>query len=334
MRWLAGRLLAALAVWRGVRHRGEPLALEPGGDPGAPPAVDPRRRHVPADPRAETLVAALLLGCALAALAFVVLYVAYDDTQLLGLTGGLSLALLAGALIVAGLHVVPQVTDVTQRPDLEPRDEPEQVAQELRAGTEGVSRRRLLAAAGGAAGAAVAAAAIVPAASLGPRVGDRLGQSPWRRGTALVGEDDAPLLAQDVTLGGFMTAFPQGGDKRELGSPIVLVRLRPAELRLPPARARWAPLGIVAYSKICTHAGCAIALYRSPKDPQTSKGPGLVCPCHYSTFDPARAAKVVFGPAGRPLPQLPLAIDEAGALRAAGPLSGPVGPAWWGVRHA
>src|SRR5205085_2907301 len=91
--------------------------------------------------------------------------------------------------------------------------------------------------------------------------------------------------------------------------------------------------GIVAYSKICTHAGCAVALYRKPTFPTVEPRPALVCPCHYSTFDPARGAKVLFGPAGRPLPQLPLFVGPSGELRAAGNLSGPVGPAWWGVRN-
>ena len=44
-------------------------------------------------------------------------------------------------------------------------------------------------------------------------------------------------------------------------------------------------------------------------------------------------AKVLFGPAGRPLPQLPLEIDGDGNLRARGGFSGPVGPSWWGVRR-
>jgi ubiquinol-cytochrome c reductase iron-sulfur subunit len=110
--------------------------------------------------------------------------------------------------------------------------------------------------------------------------------------------------------------------------------VNPASLQLPPARRRWAPRGVVAFSKVCTHAGCAVTLYRSPLYQPTSQPPGLVCPCHYSTFDPRRAAKVVFGPAGRPLPQLPLAIAPDDTLVAAGPLSGPVGPAWWGVGKA
>jgi ubiquinol-cytochrome c reductase iron-sulfur subunit len=89
----------------------------------------------------------------------------------------------------------------------------------------------------------------------------------------------------------------------------------------------------VAYSKICTHAGCAIALYRKPTFRPVEPEPALVCPCHYSTFNPATGASVIFGPAGRPLPQLPLMIDERGDLRAAGNFSGPVGPSWWGVRY-
>jgi ubiquinol-cytochrome c reductase iron-sulfur subunit len=87
----------------------------------------------------------------------------------------------------------------------------------------------------------------------------------------------------------------------------------------------------MAYSKICTHAGCAIALFRAPLYPDRSPGYALVCPCHYSTFDVLHGADLVFGPAGRPLPQLPLRLAADGTLAAAGPMSGPVGPAWWGV---
>jgi ubiquinol-cytochrome c reductase iron-sulfur subunit len=322
---LLGRLLAALFVWRRVVTRPRPPL---------PPPPDPRRREVPGDRRAEAVVAALLLAAAAAALAFVLLYALDDDTQLLGLAGGVALALLAAALLIAAARVVPQVTEVERRPELDLRDEQEAVAGELRRGLEGVTRRRLLLAAGGAAATTAAVAAAAPLASLGPRVDGRLGASPWRRSRRLVLEDGAPLRAEAVVEGSFVTAFPEGADKRELGSPVVLVRLPEADLRLPPERRRWAPGGIVAYSKICTHAGCAIALYRTPAFPPVEKRPALVCPCHYSTFDPARGAKVLFGPAGRPLPQLPLEVDDEGVLRSAGPFSGPVGPAWWGVGHA
>ena len=104
------------------------------------------------------------------------------------------------------------------------------------------------------------------------------------------------------------------------------------ELKLPSGREGWAPEGILAFSKICTHAGCAINLYRYPLYPEAEPRPALVCPCHYSTFDPATGGGVIFGPAGRPLPQLPLAICSGGVLRAAGNFSAPVGPSWAGVR--
>jgi ubiquinol-cytochrome c reductase iron-sulfur subunit len=89
----------------------------------------------------------------------------------------------------------------------------------------------------------------------------------------------------------------------------------------------------VAYSKICTHAGCAVAMLRYPLFEAHSASPALVCPCHYSTFDVATGGTVLFGPAGRPLPQLPIAIARDGTLRAAGSLSGDVGPAWFGINR-
>jgi ubiquinol-cytochrome c reductase iron-sulfur subunit len=170
----------------------------------------------------------------------------------------------------------------------------------------------------------------MPAASLGPGA-DVLGESPWKRGTRLVDEDGKPLRPQDIPLGGFASAYPQGADKRELGSPVVLVHIDPRTIDLPPDRRGWAAGGILAFSKICTHAGCAVSLFRYPKYEPTSKPPALVCPCHYSTFDVRRAARPVFGPAVRALPQLPIYVDAAGELRAGGGFSGSVGPSWWRV---
>jgi ubiquinol-cytochrome c reductase iron-sulfur subunit len=103
-------------------------------------------------------------------------------------------------------------------------------------------------------------------------------------------------------------------------------------LRLPQSRAGYDAQGIVAYSKICTHAACAISLYRAPLFQPDEPRPALVCPCHYSTFDPADGGSVTFGPAGRALPMLPLAVDGRGYLRAKGTFSGAIGPSWSGVR--
>jgi ubiquinol-cytochrome c reductase iron-sulfur subunit len=174
----------------------------------------------------------------------------------------------------------------------------------------------------------------VPAASLGPAVGDTPSDTPWKRGVRLVDEKDREIRPEDLAVGGFLTAFPQGADRRELGSPVVLVRVDPSTLELPPERRGWAPEGILAFSKVCTHAGCAVTLFRSPKfEPGNETEPALQCPCHYSTFAVRRAAEVTLGPAPRPLPQLPLTLDTQGRLVAGGPLSGPVGPSWWGVRE-
>jgi ubiquinol-cytochrome c reductase iron-sulfur subunit len=296
---------------------------------------DPSRRLLTGAAWAQPLVAVLLLLAGLASFGLVSLFVFEPNTQLLGVCGGLALALLAGALVLAGRLLVPQETSVEHRPrPVADREEAKQVLEQVRAGAEGITRRRLLVGAAGMAGAGLTAAVAIPVVALGPGIEDQLSQTPWRAGRILVDEQGKPILAVAVTEGSFLTAFPQGADDENLGSPVVLVRVDPATLKLPAGRAGWAPQGILAYSKICTHAACAISLYRSPLSPSTqARGPALVCPCHYSTFDVLDGASVEFGPAGRPLPQLPLTIDNTGVLRADGPLSGPVGPSWWGDRQ-
>jgi ubiquinol-cytochrome c reductase iron-sulfur subunit len=298
---------------------------------GRQPEVDPSERHTGAPAWAELLVVAVLLLVPVAALAFVALFVLDPNTQLLGLALSAALALLACALVLAGRWLVPQETKVEQRPRLADPDAAREVIEQAAGGVEGITRRRLLAGAAGVAGAGLTAAVVIPVAALGPGLEEQLRRTPWRAGRALVDEQGNPMLAADIIERSFQTAFPQGADQENLGSPVVVVRVDPATLRLPAGRAGWAPQGILAYSKICTHAACAISLFRDPLSPSTeSKGPALVCPCHYSTFDVLDGGSVEFGPAGRPLPQLPLRIDSAGVLRAAGPMSGPVGPSWWG----
>jgi ubiquinol-cytochrome c reductase iron-sulfur subunit len=196
-----------------------------------------------------------------------------------------------------------------------------------------ITRKRMLLGAGATAGGALAVAALTPVLSLGP-IWDTapLQESPWARGRRVVDDHGAPIAADDINQETFYTGFPEGESKENLGSPLIIVRLDPAKIHLPPGRSGWAPRGILAYSKICTHAGCAIELYRKPTFPVVEPEPALVCPCHYSTFNPADGASVIYGPAGRPLPQLPLMIDSDGNLRAAGNYSARVGPGWWAVR--
>jgi ubiquinol-cytochrome c reductase iron-sulfur subunit len=294
---------------------------------------DPSQRTTGAPAWAERLVLGLLIAIPVAALGFVALFVLDPNTQLLALTLAAALALTAAALVIASRLLVPQETKVEQRPRLEDREAVREVEQDAGAGVEGITRRRLLIGAAGAAGAGVAAAVAIPVVALGPGIEDQLSRTPWHAGRALVDDEGKPILGAEINEGSFITAFPEHADKDDLGSPIVVVRVDPATLKLPATRAGWAPYGLLAYSKICTHAACAISLYRSPLSPSTqARGPALVCPCHYSTFDVLNGGEVEFGPAGRPLPQLPLSVDAAGVLRAAGPMSGAVGPAWWGDR--
>jgi ubiquinol-cytochrome c reductase iron-sulfur subunit len=318
------RLLIALYGFLRLRRRRERPAHE---EPAAPP---------PPNRGAENAVIVLLLLAALCGAAFIFFYATSSiphQTQWLGLSIGGALALVAAALIVLGRTLLDEDEVAEDYPASEHPSEQEEIGQLVERSGSRFTRKGLMKAAGGAAAVTVGAALVAPAASLGPVAGtNSLYDTPWKRGRRLVDVRGKPLLAADIEAGTFYTAFPEGANRDELGSPVVVVRLAPSALRLPTSRRGWAPEGILAYSKICTHAGCAVALYRKPTFPPIDPRPALVCPCHYSTFDPARGGKVIFGPAGRGLPQLPLEIDSAGNLRAAGNFSGPIGPSWWGVR--
>jgi ubiquinol-cytochrome c reductase iron-sulfur subunit len=286
--------------------------------------------------RAELAVVALFGAGALCAIGFVVVY-AIDSiphqTQFLGLALGLSFFSLAAACGLIGLRLVDSEEHAEDYPAEEHTVEVLQVEELLDQSAERFTRKRLVLAAGLGAAGALGAALVVPALSLGPALDlASLADAPWTRGRRLVGEDGRPLRVDQIERDTFYTAYPEHADREELGAPLVVVRLLTSELHLPAGRVGWAPHGIVAYSKICTHAGCAISLYRKPTFPAIEPKPALVCPCHYSTFDPATGGSVLFGPAGRPLPQLPLIVGPNGELRAAGTFSGPVGPAWWGSR--
>ena len=287
----------------------------------------------PRSPGSELLVVVLLLLAAAAAVVFVVVYALSANTQLLGLSIGGALVLLAAVFYVIAKRLVPQAESDEPYSQLIHQPEQEEVARRFEESASRLTRKRLLVVAAGSAGTALAVAVVTPLASLGPILDtDRLYRSPWTRGRRLVDASGKPLKASEVVERSLFSAFPEGADPKDLASPIVLVRVEAGDLDLPDGRENWAPGGIVAYSKICTHAACAVSLYRSPLNEPTAPKPALVCPCHFSTFDPAKGAAVLFGPAGRPLPQLPLEIDGDGNLVAGGDFSGPVGPAWWGVR--
>lgn len=188
-----------------------------------------------------------------------------------------------------------------------------------------ITRRRFLVRLLAGTGALLAAALALPVFSLGPEPGRALFVTGWRRGIRVVDQDGHPVRADDLSLESVMTVFPEG----EVGRPdsqTMLIRLRPSDLRLPAGREGWAPDGHVAYSKVCTHAGCPVGLYRAQDQV-------LICPCHQSTFDVTRGAVSIFGPAARPLPQLPLEVNPDGYLVASDGYDSPVGPSFWNITH-
>jgi ubiquinol-cytochrome c reductase iron-sulfur subunit len=162
----------------------------------------------------------------------------------------------------------------------------------------------------------------------GPMPKNDLTTTFWKAGIRLTKDPEGGAIkASDLTLGSVVHVMPEGIDKLTTGkieergkAAVLLVRLDPADLAsksLPGAYN-----GIVAYSKICTHLGCPVALYEQ-------RTHHLLCPCHQSTFDLTDGCKVVFGPAKRPLPQLPITVDEQGYLVAKAGFDQPVGPSYW-----
>ena len=307
---------------------------------GRPKLVE-RERIVPPKPGeggAELAAIALLAAGALCAIAFPVIY-ALDTlprhTQLLGASLGLAFLFVGAALIVTARRLIVTEELEEDYPATEYPEEQETIVQLVEESGGGITRRGLFKLALAGAGGALGIALITPAASLGPvlDIGPYF-KTPWRRGRRLVDEQGRPYRADEIEEKSFYTAFAEGGDKEEMASSVVLVRLAQNQLDLPPDLAHYPARGIVAYSKICTHAGCAISLYRSPLFAgDEPKKPALVCPCHYSTFDVGNGGEVLFGPAGRKLPMLPIYVDGAGELRAAGNFDEAVGPSWWGVRN-
>ena len=200
-------------------------------------------------------------------------------------------------------------------------------------GESGFSRRKLIRRSMYGALAFFPIPAIIIFGDLGPVVGDTLKHTMWKPGTRLTKDPTGiPIKASDVTIGSVFHVIPEGLSEMEehkleekAKAAVLLVRVNPSDLNEDPAKADWSYQGIVAYSKICTHVGCPVALYEQHTH-------HLLCPCHQSTFDLANHCEVVFGPASRPLPQLPIAVDAEGYLIAQSDFLEPVGPSYWDIR--
>lgn len=276
--------------------------------------------------RATRLAAVAFLVAIAASLSLFVVYVQGGQTQLEG-----TLLFVAFGGIGTGIGI--WVKRIVGDEEIIEERYPERAAQADRAefgaefeasmgeaGTSG-SRRFLLRLLGGA-GASMGLALLIPLRSLGPGPKRELFTTSWAPGKRLATPEGDLLRPDDVLTDEIYTVFPEGAGT-PADSQAVLVGLRKGL-----DRSFKDPDGVVndlvCYSKICTHAGCPVGLYRAAEGE-------LLCPCHQSTFDVYHGAAVLSGPTGRPLPQLPIGIDAEGYLVALGEFTEPVGPSFWNL---
>jgi len=321
-----------------------------------PPAFSADPPDVVHGRRAERLVAALFILAFLAGCGFIAAYVGLEigiatipkgaNAVVAALRSNLALgSSLAVALLALGTgsmiwvrHLTPNIEIEEERHDLpsEPADR-RAFQREFAEGAaiSQVTRRPLLRRTMLLATLPLALAPLVLLRDLGPLPQTDLRHTVWRKGLRAVTLGGLnPLTPADIsTPGSMITVIPEGyqDDEDALAKAgVILIKFAPGEMSWPDrydggtlvATMNWTIDNIVAYSKICTHLGCPVALYE-----QTTHH--ILCPCHQSTFDASNGAWVIFGPAPRPLPQLPLMLDSAGYLAAASDFTQPVGPSFW-----
>jgi ubiquinol-cytochrome c reductase iron-sulfur subunit len=261
------------------------------------------------------------LGIAIAAaVAVTVVYALGGQPQLEGALLGLALGGVAVALIVFARRMLPGGHFVQVREDLPgTADERASVASAFSTGAEPMERRSLMVKMFGLAVGALGLAALFPVRSLGTRPGSSLRHTDWKPGTRVVTKNGQPVRVEELDVNTILTVFPEDHPD-SADSQTVLLRLPPG-VRVP-GPGDWTVEGVVAFSKICTHAGCPVSLYQA----ETQE---LFCPCHQSTFSVPKGAKPTFGPAARSLPQLPIGVDGQGFVVAKGDFTEPVGPGYW-----
>jgi ubiquinol-cytochrome c reductase iron-sulfur subunit len=317
-------------------------------DPGLPAHV---HRKADTDPRAakraERQVASMFLLSAFGTLLLIFSFffipedvfvfvpiLGNQNAHQLGL--GLGMAISLFFIGMGAIHwaktLMPDTEVVAQRhefrsPDSDRKDFVSAVKEG--AAAAGLGRRSLIKRSLGAALGLSALSPLILLRDLGPLPGKELEKTTWKSGTHLVTDPgNRRIKASDLQVGEVAQVLPEIEDPehRKLSDiakdAVLLIRLRPQEFNLEADKLAMTHEGIIAFSKICSHMGCAVALYEQ----QTKH---LLCPCHQSTFDVTRAAKVIFGPAARPLPQLDITIDNEGYLVARQPFSEPVGPSFW-----
>lgn len=263
----------------------------------------------------RTIGVSLLIAMAGAVL-FVVSYVMGGDRLYEGLSLALAAAGLCAAFVGWAFWVLPDEQVVDER-DLQGGPSTSALRacaqDDIAEGGALLTRNKLLTRMLYTALGFVGLALLVPLRSLGPALGDSAWHTKWRKGLRLQREDGSFVRGSDLNVNSVVTVFPEGaiGDQQ---SQTVLIRL--------PSMIPDTADGYVAYSKVCTHAGCPVALYRAAAKQ-------LMCPCHQSVFDVTGDGRVVSGPADHALPRLPIEVASDGFVRATGDFPGPVGPSFW-----
>jgi ubiquinol-cytochrome c reductase iron-sulfur subunit len=305
----------------------------------------PAPRELPADPpdlrrakTAERIVAACFILATLAGIGFIAAYVglevhSVDAVFRSNLALGLSMAVvflgLAAGVTIWVRHLMPDVELTEDRHPMASTPEQRQAFAETFAEGADASqftKRPLLRRTLIAASVPLVAAPLVLLRDMGPLPGTTLRHTVWRKGTRLLRyAANTPIRPGDFSSpGGMITVVPDGYQDNQdalAQATAIIIKFAPGELQ-PPTVMNWTVDGIVCYSKICTHVGCPAALYEHTTH-------HILCPCHQSTFDAPRGATVLFGPAPRPLPQLPITTDAQGYLVAQSDFHEPVGPSFW-----
>lgn len=298
----------------------------------------------PAEKRAERQVALAFTGAGLSALAFMILFPAWPwrqqlspdfqfaalFTPLLGVTLGLSLGLLGVGIVIWAKKLMPYEVVVQERHEgASPEIERQTTAATLMSALDdvGIARRSLLKRSLGFAGLMLGLLAAFPiVGGLIKKPGDQLFRTPWTRGMQLLSVTGTPVRPGDMRPGSLQTVFPAvEGGSRSADGVAMLIRLLPEQAERYTSREgqeeyRWNDF--VAFSKICTHAGCPVSLYEQ----DTAR---ILCPCHQSQFDAVNDAKPIFGPATRSLPQLAIEVDGDGYFVAKSDFTEPIGPGFW-----
>jgi ubiquinol-cytochrome c reductase iron-sulfur subunit len=236
---------------------------------------------------------------------------------ILGATMGIGLFFIGIGLVGWGKYLMPRGPFVEERHTLA-NDEAEReafAAAIVERGGGIVKRRKVLAGLLGGGMGIFGIVALFPLLrSLGPLPKGTLFHTGWRKGAYAVDSS-----------GSIVTIYPEGTQNTDRGQAVdqtVLIRISNENFTTQKGRETWGPKGYIAYSKVCTHLGCPVGLYEQQLQL-------LVCPCHQSMFNVTNGAIPQFGPAPRPLPQLPLYIDTDGYIRAQDDYNQPVGPGFW-----